>query len=71
MLLFLFLLLVPKTDTGKVSKKGTLALINENGVYKTVSREGHAYQDIMTQVFRNGDLQKTYSFAEVRENSNR
>ena len=61
----------PKSDPGKVSKKGTLALINENGVYKTVSREGHAYQDIMTQVFRNGDLQKTYSFAEVRENSNR
>ena len=61
----------PKTDSGKNSKRGTLALIKDGGVYKTVSRDGHAYNDLMYQVFHEGDLQKLYSFSEVRENSNK
>lgn len=59
----------PATDSGKRSKKGRLALILENGEYKTV--RGPHPNDLLVPVFENGKVLKTYTLDEVRANSNR
>ena len=60
----------PIGDPGKVSKKGQLALINDGEGWQTVSRNGNAWRDKLVQVWRNGDLQQDWTFAEIRELSN-
>lgn len=45
--------------------------IYNDGTFKTVERFGHAYEDELRDVYRTGDIQKIYTFAEVRENSNK
>lgn len=61
----------PVTDPGKKSKKGKLALIRDTeGVYKTVSNSDGSFDDqnLLLPVFRNGEILKDYSLAEVRGN---
>jgi nicotinamide phosphoribosyltransferase len=60
----------PITDRGKVSKKGILDLVYENGNFKTVNIEKNNphKNSIMQTVFENGKILKEYNFEEVREN---
>lgn len=55
----------PVTDKGKASKAGRLKLVLQDGKYKTVkdSEEG---EDCLVEVFRDGEILKTYDFQEVR-----
>jgi nicotinamide phosphoribosyltransferase len=59
----------PKTDPGKASKRGRMKLIQETGahgpVYKTVSPEEHG-DDLLMEVFRNGEILQKHTFDEVR-----
>jgi nicotinamide phosphoribosyltransferase len=62
----------PITDPGKRSKRGQLALIEQDGGYKTVaSNEATLWTDVLIPVFGNGTLMREYTFEEVRERSNR
>jgi nicotinamide phosphoribosyltransferase len=61
----------PVGDHGKMSKKGQLALIHENGVYETVPAAGWGWADCMKPVYRNGEHLKYWTFSEVRANSNK
>ena len=60
----------PVTDPGKASKRGRMKLIRVAGehgtVYKTVplGKEG---ENVLVEVFRDGELLKKYSFDEVRQ----
>lgn len=63
----------PITDPGKVSKKGFLDLIKENGEYKTIqmpSSEPHAKSELIT-VYENGELLVTQTLEKIRERSNK
>ncbi len=61
----------PITDQGKKSKKGRLILTRERGKWETLREDGGlAYTDTLAPVFRNGELLRDYTFAEVRELSN-
>lgn len=57
-------------DSSKASKKGRLALIKENGEFKTVSEKGNEDKDLLITVFENGLIKKSYTFDEVRKNTN-
>lgn len=57
-------------DSSKASKKGRLALIKENGEFKTVSEKGNEDKDLLITVFENGLIKKFYTFDEVRKNTN-
>lgn len=59
----------PITDNGKKSKKGRLqlSLLNNNTV-RTLPL-GSAGDDLLETVFENGEIKKTYSFEDVRHNS--
>ncbi|WP_309923154.1 MULTISPECIES: nicotinate phosphoribosyltransferase [unclassified Arcicella] len=59
----------PITDHGKLSKKGRLKLVFENGTYHTKKQE-ESGEDILETVFENGEVLKEISFAEVKGNSN-
>jgi nicotinamide phosphoribosyltransferase len=61
----------PVGDHSKQSKRGMLALVHNDGTFKTVPHFGHAYEDELRDVFNTGDVQRTYTFTEVRENSNK
>lgn len=56
-------------DKSKRSKKGKLALIKENGKFKTVSQDEAGKRDLLIPVFRNGEMLKQYTFEEVRKNT--
>lgn len=58
-------------DSSKVSKKGRLSLIKEDGVYKTVQWvDGKPHKDdLLIPVFENGKLLKDWTFDEVRKNT--
>ncbi|MES2676556.1 MAG: nicotinate phosphoribosyltransferase [Pseudomonadota bacterium] len=58
----------PITDQGKRSKKGRLALIKENGKFKTVARDtvDVAANQLVT-VFNNGQVTIDYTLDEVRQ----
>ncbi|MDR3182725.1 MAG: nicotinate phosphoribosyltransferase [Planctomycetaceae bacterium] len=59
----------PVTDKGKQSKRGRLHLVNVEGVYRTKRiEESNASDDCLAEVFRNGEILREYSFAEVRRN---
>lgn len=56
----------PITDSGKTSKKGRLSLLLENG--KIITKKGdNRPGDLLETVYENGEIKKTYTFAEVRE----
>lgn len=58
----------PKTDSGKRSKKGRMALIEEDGIYSTVRLEDLGDRPNKLEViYRNGELVKEHSFTEIRE----
>ncbi len=60
----------PITDPGKRSKAGRLALIHENGIYRTVRKEEADKLNIKNElvpVFKDGELLVNQSFAEIRE----
>jgi len=58
-------------DQSKKSKTGKLALIEENGIVKTVRQEElNNRKDILQTVFLNGELVKEITFGQVRTNSN-
>jgi len=61
----------PKTDPGKVSKKGRLTLVKDDfGNYRTVRLEHVGDQEVQLKtVFFNGTVTKEYTFDEVRENA--
>lgn len=64
----------PVTDDGKRSKKGRLKLIRmeHDGSYHTVREEQlikGPHQEVLVEVFRNGQIVKEYTFEEVRANS--
>ena len=55
-------------DKSKVSKKGRLKLIKEDGAYKTVN-ESDLRQDELVTAFESGELKVNYTFDEVRKNA--
>lgn len=61
----------PITDAGKRSKKGRLAVIqDENGVVKTIRSQDLGEKiNLLQPVFRNGQLLTEYDFEEVRRNA--
>jgi nicotinamide phosphoribosyltransferase len=65
----------PATDKGKISKRGRLALTHPYGFntqFCTDRKENVKLADnLLVPVFRNGQILKTYTFAEIRERSGR
>lgn len=58
----------PITDPGKRSKRGRLALINDEQGYRTVREdELEDQRNALEKVFRNGDVLVDWTFDEVRE----
>lgn len=58
----------PITDPGKRSKRGRLALINDEQGYRTVREDALEDQrNALEKVFRNGDVLVDWTFDEVRE----
>ncbi|MEZ4629422.1 MAG: nicotinate phosphoribosyltransferase [Deinococcales bacterium] len=58
----------PKTDQGKHSKRGRLALICEDGHYQTIRLETlEARKNLLRPVFRNGQLLIDESLATIRQ----
>jgi nicotinamide phosphoribosyltransferase len=60
----------PAGDPSKRSKAGRLCLVREEGEYMTVPAEGHQWRDQLIEVWREGELRRDWTFAEVRERSN-
>ena len=58
----------PITDPGKKSKRGRMALILENGGYKTVpiQERPEGVEDQLIEVFRNGHVMHEYTLDEIR-----
>jgi len=57
----------PITDSGKTSKKGRLTLEAEGGTLVTKTEgTGDASKDILVEVFRDGQVVKEHTFAEIR-----
>lgn len=60
----------PITDKGKMSKRGRLALIKEDGEFKTIKeKELNGRENLLKVVFENGDLVRDLTFAQVRANA--
>jgi nicotinamide phosphoribosyltransferase len=58
----------PITDSGKRSKKGMLALIRDNGKYKTInSKDLGSEENLLVERFVNGKLFNETTFDEIRE----
>ena len=63
----------PVTDPGKKSKKGRLALVKRDGIYKTVREEelirgAHGSEaNLLREVYRNGHLLISDTFTAIRE----
>ena len=57
----------PITDKGKVSKSGRLKLVNQGGVITTLTDgKGNEKDDLLVEVFRNGNITREFDFNEVR-----
>ena len=57
----------PKTDSGKASKMGRLAVVLKDGEFKTVREEECADKDnLLELVFENGELKRDQTFEEIR-----
>ena len=60
----------PITDSSKASKKGRLALINENGKWETINEKDlNGRKNHLETVFENGELVKEITFEEIRKNA--
>ncbi len=57
----------PATDHGKRSKAGCLILVKENGGYRTLSDDVTVRPNELVTVFKNGELTREYTLAEIRE----
>lgn len=57
----------PVTDPGKRSKAGRLALLKEEGKYRTVQVEDAEGRNELVPVFRNGELLVDQAFADIRK----
>lgn len=57
----------PVTDGGKRSKSGRLSLVFRDGQYETV--KGDHPEDILTEVFRDGEVLVEHTFGDVRNRS--
>lgn len=58
----------PVTDPGKRSKRGRLALVNDEQGYRTVREDALGNRaNALVKVFRNGELLVDWTFDEVRE----
>ena len=58
----------PITDLNKSSKRGKLKLVKEDEVYYTKRSPAHDNNfNELKEVFRNGEITKRYSFADIRE----
>lgn len=55
----------PITDSGKMSKRGKLALVQKNGKLETV--KGPREDDLLETIYENGILLKEYSLDEIRD----
>ncbi|MFT4126003.1 MAG: nicotinate phosphoribosyltransferase [Gordonia sp. (in: high G+C Gram-positive bacteria)] len=56
----------PKTDTGKRSKRGRLALVYRDGEYRTVRREEAAEgENLLRPVYRDGKLLVNHNFEDL------
>jgi nicotinamide phosphoribosyltransferase len=56
----------------KASKKGKLKLIQQDDVYKTVRQDDPDYvdcEDLLVEVFCDGEIKKLFTFQEVRQNA--
>lgn len=60
----------PKTDLGKASKRGRLALVKENDSYKTIPMEDSMNNDLLIPVYENGKLLVDYLFSDIRNLAN-
>eukprot|EP00736_Rhodelphis_marinus_P013003 Rmarinus@m.10662 len=65
----------PVTDSGKRSKGGRLALVHRNGQWTTLedteaSTPKDVPDDLLLDVFLNGELTREYTFEDIRERSN-
>lgn len=59
----------PKTDPGKASKGGDLAVVNVNGTYRTIAKPrdiDYTGEDKLVPVFENGKILVRYTFDEIR-----
>ncbi len=61
----------PITDKGKQSKRGRLRLIRDAGGFLHTVRESEAppEADCLVEVFRDGEILKEWTFAEIRKNA--
>jgi nicotinamide phosphoribosyltransferase len=57
------------TKSFKSSKPGRLKLVRTADGFKTVSESSAVGEDVMETVFENGEIKKTYTFEQVRENA--
>jgi len=59
----------PKTDSGKRSKKGRLALIKDGPEFHTIRLEELGdRENLLTPIFRNGEILRRQTFNEIRRN---
>lgn len=56
----------PVTDDGKASKQGVLELHRKDGQYATLTRTNPRGANVLQEVFRDGEVKKEYTFAEIR-----
>lgn len=57
----------PATDPAKRSKAGRLALVREDGAYRTIARDAlGTRRNELVPVYRNGELLQEWSFDEIR-----
>ncbi|CAE7447781.1 Nampt [Symbiodinium pilosum] len=60
----------PVTDQGKKSKQGRLKLVKREGKLTTLTDgQGDEKEDLLVEVFRNGEITKTFTFQDVRQQS--
>lgn len=58
------------TDQGKKSKQGRLKLVKRQGVITTLTDgQGDPKEDLLVDVFKNGEICKTWTFQDVRSQS--
>jgi nicotinamide phosphoribosyltransferase len=61
----------PKSDPGKSSKRGRLAVIYEGGEYKTINEADLGdSEDLLETVYDNGKVTRTTSLEKIRERVN-
>lgn len=61
----------PKTDPGKDSKRGRLAVVYENGEYETINEANlGTSENLLETVFENGEVLRTCSLETIRYRTN-